>query len=218
MSENKNVYDLKFKKHISVYVPLIIFGIIGAIILLIWTKSEVFLYLNSLHFEIGDILFPYITFLGDGWLSLILFIAFLFISYGKSVDLLLSFLISTIFVQGGKRLLFPDVMRPLGLLGEESIHVIDGVNIHSAHSFPSGHTTTAMLIFLFIAMNIENKALKFACIILGFLGAYSRIYISQHFFTDVYAGVFIACFAVFGAFIIRNQIGKSAWYDRRIIS
>ena len=216
MSANKMIYDLRFKTQKSVYILLILFLILGTASLLMWNKTEVFLYLNSFNSEFGDLAFPIITYLGDGWLSLLLFIMCLFFSFGKSVDLLVSFIISAIFVQGGKRLLFSDVKRPLGLLGEKSINMIEGFNVHSAHSFPSGHTTTAMLIFLFIALNIQNRSLKVLCIFLGLLGGYSRIYLSQHFFTDVYAGVIIACISVFGALIIRNNIGKSQWYDRKL--
>lgn len=209
-------YDLSFKSQSSIYLPLIIFFIVGAVFQLIWDKVEVFTYLNALHFPIGDKLFPFITYLGDGVTCFIILFALCFIRFGLALDLLISFLLTGIFVQGGKRLVFSDVMRPKGLLGEDMLHIIEGVKIHSAHSFPSGHSTTVMTLAIFLAIICPKHWQKIILIALGFLGGYSRIYISQHFFSDVYAGFAIALACVLTMLYWSNNRRNPKWWVKKI--
>ena len=120
------------------------------------------------------------------------------------------------FVQSGKRLFFADAQRPLAALGPDLIHVIEGVELHLARSFPSGHSTSAMLMFFFLSLIFKNPFLKVFFVFLGFIGGYSRIYLSQHFFQDVYVGFAIAVFSVLTISIIRNYIGEPKWYNKKL--
>ena len=185
--------------------------------MLLWDKAQVFLYLNGLHTPELDLVFPIVTLLGDGWLLLFVGIALLLYKLGYFLDFALASLISTVFVQLGKRVLFADTARPLGLLGEDVIHIIEGVKVHSYRSFPSGHSTTAMFISLFIATIVRKPSLKFLAILLGMLGGYSRIYLSQHFFTDVFAGFLIAFISTYTIFVLRNRIGEPLWFNKKIL-
>ena len=74
--------------------------------------------------------------------------------------------------------------------------IVEAVNLHSWHSFPSGHTTAffaffATLAFLYSAeKNVPCKQeFGLLCLILAILGGYSRIYLSQHFLLDVTTGM-----------------------------
>ena len=75
--------------------------------------------------------------------------------------------------------------------------IVDCVDLHSWHSFPSGHTTAffaffATLAFLYSEDRWPCKQLVgFVCFVLAMLGGYSRIYLSQHFTLDVCVGMVI---------------------------
>jgi len=75
--------------------------------------------------------------------------------------------------------------------------IVDCVDLHSWHSFPSGHTTAffaffATLAFLYSEDRWSCKQLVgFVCFVLAMLGGYSRIYLSQHFTLDVCVGMVI---------------------------
>ena len=84
----------------------------------------------------------------------------------------------------------PDVALPL----------VDGVKMNLWLSFPSGHTTTFFVLFFSISIilcaeTIKGKnILSLFCFLLATFGAYTRIYLSQHFALDVFAGILIASF------------------------
>ena len=65
-------------------------------------------------------------------------------------------------------------------------------------SFPSGHTATFFAFFFSLSIiccaeNIKGKnILSFLCFLCATFGAYTRIYLSQHFALDIFAGILIA--------------------------
>ena len=80
-------------------------------------------------------------------------------------------------------------------LQEYVLPVVEGVHMHSWHSFPSGHTASFFVFFSLCAFIYagEGRPYKhlfgFMCLILALLGGYSRIYLSQHFLLDVCVGM-----------------------------
>ncbi len=172
--------------------------------------------LNGANHPFFDVFFKYLTYLGDGMFCLIIFIVLLFRKYRYSTDYLIIFLLTGFFVQLGKRLLFPDELRPLGELGSEAINLISGVDLHERNSFPSGHTATGVSTFLFIAVLSPRLFQKILLILTGLLVGYSRIYIGQHFLSDVLAGTFIAVLAVYTWLWISNRIRWSPKLEGRI--
>lgn len=218
MKTNKTsgTYDLRFSSQTFIYGLLLLFFLGGGIVLVFQSREETFLYLNGLHSPLLDSIFPSITYAGDGWLVLFILVILLFYKFGYALDFTIASLLSLIFVQSGKRLFFADAMRPLGVLGEDLIHAIEGVKIHAARTFPSGHSTTAMLIFFYLALISKNPLIKMLFICIAFAGGYSRIYLGQHFFTDVYIGFAIGIFCVVLVTTWRNSVGEYSWYNRKI--
>ncbi len=209
-------FKLNFKDQNILVISLAAFFIFGGLLMLISTNSEIFLFLNGFNNALLDHFFRVATYLGDGLFYAFIVIALIFIRFGYALDFAFSAGISAIFVQSGKRLFFADAKRPLAELGSELVHIVEGVDVHMARSFPSGHSTSAMLIFFFLALIIKNKSWKFAMLILAFIGGYSRIYLSQHFFKDVYAGFAIGVFSVLLIAFLRNRIGEPNWYRKKI--
>jgi membrane-associated phospholipid phosphatase len=97
------------------------------------------------------------------------------------------------------------------------LHLVEGVNLHSLQSFPSGHTATAFSVFFFLALILKSKPLKFSMFLLAIIVAYSRVYISQHFLVDITAGSIIAVTVMFFTFIWVNRWTKE-WLDSSAIA
>jgi len=70
----------------------------------------------------------------------------------------------------------------------QSLHLVPGVRMNLVDSFPSGHTTTSFCMFCLLALYTGNNVLKLFYFIVALLIMYSRMYLSQHFLKDVYAG------------------------------
>lgn len=162
------------------------------ILILLLGKNGAFQVINSNHNQIADQFFKYFTHYGDAimWVPLGLF-CFLF-RKKYFIAVVAGVLISTIIAQFLKRVVYPDELRPITYLSENfPVHIIDGVKMKRAHSFPSGHSTTAFAMALIMAHMLNKKAWSIILPLFAALAAYSRVYLGQHFPTDVLAGMCI---------------------------
>ena len=108
-----------------------------------------------------------------------------------------SFVISTLFTQIPKLLLFPNITRPIANgIDAHLIHRVKGVEMHQLSSFPSGHTATAFTIFLLTIYLFDQKKLILIGLIYAMLCGYSRIYLGQHFPMDVGGGIIVAIITI----------------------
>jgi len=88
-----------------------------------------------------------------------------------------------------KKQVFPNNVRPRKYFENiYELNLIDGVNVHSNFSFPSGHTIAAFALFTFFALTNKNKWIKVISLLMALSVAFSRIYLSQHFLMDTVAG------------------------------
>jgi len=185
MSLRKTVYN-------SGFVIYYIFLVLGAILLASHEKGAALLWINKNHSEIMDQFFKYWTHLGDGFVFAVLLIFFLFVSFYKSIVLVLAVISQTIIIQVLKRFVFSDVVRPkLYFDNFIDLHPVDGVNIHAFNSFPSGHTATAFTAAVILSLYFKNKYATGLLIITAILVGLSRVYLLQHFFIDIYFGSII---------------------------
>ena len=117
---------------------------------------------------------------------------------------------------------YPDMTLPL----------VQGVDLHCGNSFPSGHASTFFVFFtccaLLLAYNYKNKKEKsnhvtwllitrsmLSLLMLAVLGAYSRVYLSQHFLSDVCMGSIIGFTTPYLIFYFgRNKILE---YEAKIL-
>ena len=138
-----------------------------------------------------DVFFRFITYLGSGYayIPVILILLNKKLKWGAFYGISLG--ISNLLLVLFKRVIFEDFNRPIydpQLYDNYQLHLIEGVDMHRFHSFPSGHTTTAFTVFFFLAIMSRNNTAKFIFFVLAILTAYSRVYLSQHFFEDIVAG------------------------------
>jgi membrane-associated phospholipid phosphatase len=169
------------------------FFIVG-ILLMVQGKGDLVLVLNRHHHPLLDTIFKYVTYLGDGIfvVPFILFI-FLFINIFEGIIMLSSVLISFLAVQFLKNYVFPEMMRPLLYFpSSANLYFVEGVEIHSHNSFPSGHSAQAFSIFLVLTLFSKNKNWSYAFFLMAVLVTISRMYLAQHFFVDTYFGALIA--------------------------
>lgn len=193
---------------IHLFVALFIAWLIfGALVIVITEKEPLHILLNGFHHPVLDVFFKYATHLGDGiFAAIIVALGFIYrIRYG--VIGLVGLVSSTMITQILKRQVFEDHFRPSRVFEHSAeLHFIDGVDLHSHFSFPSGHSTAAFSAFLFLALIAKKPLLQMVFFTLGILTAYSRVYISQHFFEDIYAGSIIgASFTFMAATLFIDQ-------------
>lgn len=189
------------------------------ILKLIYTKDQIFLFINSHNSAFGDSFFPYITYLGDGLFIIIVTILLLWVSYRYTLLSLLIYTISSQIVQILKRVFFSSFPRPSKYFeGKADLHFVDGVQLHQMMSFPSGHTTSIFAFMTFLAIISKNKSLGVLFVLIACIVAFSRIYLSQHFLEDTMAGSVIGVLSAFMITYLLNRYTwfKSSWLDKSL--
>ena len=180
-------------------VPTIVLALVLGTTLLVVPKAELHLALCQPHTRFLDVVIPAFTNLVD-WLPYLVVLLLLFYRAGWATFLASNLLLSTLIVQPIKHILCAP--RPLTWFAENMPNIrlplVEGVRMNYWLSFPSGHTTTFFVLFfslsiILYAENIKGKnILSFLCFLCASFGAYTRIYLSQHFALDIFAGILIA--------------------------
>jgi len=168
---------------------LVILWVSGLYLVVSIPKSDLHLAINQWHSDFFDSFFKYITWLGSGWMVLLLSLVFLLVKVKHTVIFLAGNLLITIFVQTGKHLIFPHALRPVAYFkGEHALHLVDGVVMNLYNSFPSGHSATAFGIFVMLVFLTKSRGLKLLWLLVALLTAFSRVYLSEHFMLDILVG------------------------------
>ena len=188
-----------YKQTLPFLVPTFVLALVLGIVLLIIPKADLHLSLCQPHTPIWDMIVPIFTNLVD-WLPYLCVVLLLLYRAGWATFLASNLLLSTLIVQPIKHILCAP--RPLTWFAENmpdiSLPLVEGVRMNYWLSFPSGHTTTFFVLFfslsiILCAENIKGKnILSFLCFLCASFGAYTRIYLSQHFALDIFAGILIA--------------------------
>jgi membrane-associated phospholipid phosphatase len=188
---NRMTVKSLFKQNRFFFLCYLILLIFAFFIWILETKKGAFLFLNPFHSDFLDFAFIGITLIGDGFFSIALCII-LFIIKRRHLAFMVfaSFATSGIFAQILKY--FISEARPALLLQKTNYpYFIQNVTLHNFHSFPSGHSTSAFALFAVLSFAVENKKYSFLFLALAALVGYSRIYLGQHFISDVAVGSFI---------------------------
>ena len=208
-------------KHIFPFlVPTLVLALILAVALLIVPKAELHLALCQPHTAFLDKVVPLFTNLVD-WLPYLVVVLLLFYRAGWSTFLASNLLLTTLIVQPIKHIVHAP--RPITWFADNipdvTLHLVEGVRMNHWLSFPSGHTTTFFVLFftlsiILCAENIKGKyILSFLCFLCASFGAYTRIYLSQHFALDIFAGLLIAVCStlILYFFLVKNTKNTQFW-------
>lgn len=214
------LYSLKaiFKANRTFLFPYILFIVLGGLLIAVNSKADTHLGFNAFHNSFCDSLFYYVTFLGDGIIALLVVIMLLAIRFRFALIVGLSNIISALMTQLLKHTVFSDAVRPKKFFeGIQDLYLVPGVENHMYNSFPSGHATCAFSLYFALALIVKNKTYKVVFFILALLAGYSRIYLSQHFFEDVYIGSLIGVSITLSVFyFIQNR--EKNWIDKSLIT
>ena len=204
-------------------VPTLVLALILAIALLVVPKAELHLALCQPHTPFLDAIVPVFSDLVD-WLPYLCVVLLLFYRAGWATLLASNLLLSTLIVQPIKHLV--NAPRPLTWFAENmpdiNLPLVEGVKMNLWLSFPSGHTTTFFVLFftlsiILCAENCKGKyVLSFICFLCASFGAYTRIYLSQHFALDIFAGILIAVCStlVLYFFLVKRTKNTRFWVWR----
>jgi len=174
----------------SFCIAFLIFVLLGFILEIELSKEDIFLFINHHYNSFWDHFFLLYTWLGDGISVLIVALLMCFYKLRNALVTFLSYAYTSIVVQLMK--LGIDAPRPLRYFeGKEHIRVIDGLSVHLYHSFPSGHSISALALATVLAYLIRNKKIGWAIFVAYILVAFSRVYLAEHFFLDIYVGTIL---------------------------
>jgi membrane-associated phospholipid phosphatase len=181
------------------------------------------LYLNSQRTSFWDTFFIYGTQLAEEKVYLLIIFSMLFLRVRDSVlftvlggiVMLISVIAKAYFLHDRPYVYF----SIHGLMTQ--IHPVEGVKLLVGKtSFPSGHTTGAFALFGLLAFLLSKRInLGWLFFGLALIVAFSRMYLIQHFFKDVYAGSILglAIAILFYQLQLLLPDDKSRWWNRSIL-
>lgn len=202
-----------FLRNNAVFLVGVLLALAGMIsVMLVLPKAELHLALNGWHNSFLDVVMRAYTDFVAWPVYLLMLLPLVYRRWGWTVLFAASEVSSALVVQLLK--LLCNMPRPKTFFAEMggqmndafSQIVVDGVSMHSWHSFPSGHTATFFVFFSICAFlwTHEHKPAGWLfgalSLLLALLGGYSRIYLSQHFMLDVCVGM------------LEGTLMASVWY------
>lgn len=195
-------------------IPFLLWMIAGGFLLATHNERDLFEFVNSRNNPTADVFMWWATELGDGTaMSIILLSVFALPGFRNrwyffaaiacnAVPAILAQILKGIF----------NHPRPLTVFKDQSwVHHLEIWPSLYAHSFPSGHTTGSFSLFCFLSLLLPRKYSfwAFPFFLLALLVGYSRLYLSAHFFADIYVGSLVGtlgCLAMYR--VIRTTHGR----------
>ncbi|WP_163378425.1 phosphatase PAP2 family protein [Cyclobacterium sp. SYSU L10401] len=178
--------------------------------------------INRAHTPFLDQFFVWITQMGDGVILIFPILILLFVKFSYAIFLALSTIIHILFVHLGKRVFFPGMPRPIEFLAGIELHMVPGVSTHHWNTFPSGHTASIFMLTCALSfLSPKQKWLQIVFLLLAILTGFSRIYLMQHFLTDVLAGAVLGVIAAYSGrwitlkFFSKKKFRKSLLSNRK---
>ncbi len=193
------------KKNKAFFIPYFLFLLAGGLVLAIYTKTEIHLFINGYHNNFADLFFSNLTNLGLGITIIPVLLILACVRFRYVIISLLGFLITFIINDSLKALLHTP--RPINVFNQlhQSLYLVPKVEMFYWNGLPSGHSATAFCMFCLLALYAKNNLVKTAYFFIAFLIGYSRMYLSEHFLQDVYLGSLIGVgSALLAYFIVTN--------------
>lgn len=185
----------------------LLLAFVVAVFLFFLGKERSFLVINSYNAPPFDYLFRFWTYLGDGIIWVPLFLYIIFFRRDYLIAVIASLIICTVLTQVLKRAVFPHDFRPVVLMAGK-VHTIPGVYMNRANSFPSGHTSTAFTLALLLAFIVKRNFWVYFFPVIAFFVGYSRVYLAQHFVTDVFAGILVGVVSSYLSLLVYERFRK----------
>lgn len=202
-------------------IPYSLFAFVAIVFLIFSEKGKEVLLINSFSNPMFDRFFLIITNIGLGGFAVIVSLLLMLFNFKWSFLALLSFAWTGLFTFIFKRILFVSETRPLHYFYYADFpRFIHDAPLIYYNSFPSGHTMTTFafcFIICWLSGNVKAGAVLF---FMAFVVGLSRIYLLQHFGTDVLAGSALGILAASASIFIfnfmlsekfKNSLNKGLW-------
>lgn len=185
-------------KGLSIFLGLYaLFFVAGAVVISLTKRGDVVMLINRYSRIEWDGMVTFITDIGlGGYMALLAgLLAFWRVRYAAVAFLNLLFVaiftnvLKEIFKSGGWT-------RPLHhFLYDDFTRFIYTAEINYYSTFPSGHSMAIFSMMAVLAFISGNRIASTFLFIFAVMVGFSRIYLLQHFFIDVYAGAFLGVFS-----------------------
>ena len=182
----------------------------------VFQPIHVVMSINSIHTPFLDLFFAFLTNLGNGLIVIPCIIILSFHKIYWSIGLVTSAAVEGIIVFLCKHFLFQFAKRPINFLDSSAVHFVPGIEVHKGMSFPSGHTVTIFGLCIFLALCYRNNLITMLLITIASLVAISRVYLLQHFFTDITGGAVVGSIIGIVVFHWMERINKPQWMIQRL--
>jgi len=180
------------KSNTYYFATIFAFTILGGILLLLIPRDAISLWINQNYHRYLDRSFLFFNGIGGVSFSIITIFFFLILKDWKwALKAAACFIGVMLVTQLFKHLLFPGTLRPTLYFQEGVLRLIEEVIQLETESFPSGHTSAAFSLATFFALFKSGKSWNFVFAFFALIVAYGRVYMSQHFVTDIYVGMLI---------------------------
>lgn len=167
------------------WAPAAAFLLLFCLVYVTDSNSTVFKALNTLGPVTGDFVWANVTNLGDTLVALVLCLLLWRSRPEVLWALVFALVLGTLWARGLKPLV--DVERPVAVLGD-AVHVIG--RAYRAHSFPSGHATTAFVVAGLFALGYRTWPVVSTALVVATLVGISRAVVGVHWPLDILAGAF----------------------------
>lgn len=200
------------KANIPFLLPCLVFWAAAAVAIVFCDKVPLQIAFNSLHTPFQNDVWLAVTALGGSVFCICVLLTGTLFSYRYMVSGIVSILIAmgiTTLLKYAIEMPRPSVeLAQAGLLG--GMDLVEGYSLRETLSFPSGHTTAAFCLFTTLALFARRNWVKVVLFLIAFGVAYSRIYLMQHFLSDVLAGSVIGTAT---AVAVYAYVRDARWID-----
>ena len=199
------------------YTTVALFIVLGGILLSMVHKADVTIWINSHHNAFSDAVFRTTDYIGALWFSILIIVAIaLFKDWKTAIKAAVCFIATAAVVQFLKHIVFPGELRPsLYFEGKYDLRFLEGIIQLETESFPSGHTAAAFSIATLLALLLNKKHWHWALAVCALSAGYARLYLSQHFSTDVYTGMIIGVVVTtFIFYFYPKKFDKPEWAQK----
>lgn len=197
-----------------------LFFVAGGFVVLFTERGDVVLLINRYSRLEWDSTVEFLTNLGLGGYMAILAGLLVFYKLRHAAIGLLNLLAIGIFTNVFKELFKGAFTRPLHyFLYDDFPRFIYTAEINYYSSFPSGHSMTIFGMLAFFAYLLNRKSISAVLFVFAVVIGFSRIYLLQHFFVDVYAGAFLGiCSLLVTLWFTGNHLPllKRKFFDRSL--
>ena len=221
---------VKWYNNTFIGLSLILIAVLGLALLYV-PKGELHLLLCDRHTPARDIFYRYYTQVAEWFPYVLCVVLLLFSRIGDGVLASAGLALSALTTQIFKHLI--NAPRPVTWFAEHmpdvQLPLVEGVQMNYWFSFPSGHTTSFFALFYALSIictyhltakrpysTLACGLLQAALWVLAALGGYSRIYLSQHFAADVFAGMIVGIGITIVCYSVLHRYETKKWYNYRV--